>query len=171
MHIEWPLPNPHIDDEIAALQIQFDKWGVQHFTAREVCKLNAIQKGEPTHACPPPELWPNMRLTVWAADAIRKAWGAPVNVISGYRPPAYNARDPKKAKASLHMQFGALDLTPAKGFATAAEYDRWYDTCETAVTSVAKAATPVACTGVGRYPGRFVHIDVGLRTSRTRWEG
>ena len=171
MSTEWPKPNPHINDDLAALQQQFDKWGVKHFAADEVCRLHAIAPGEPTHSCPPPELWDNMRLTIWAADAIRQRWGAPVKVISGYRPPAYNARDPKKAKASLHMQFGALDLAPVKSFASDSDYERWYDLCEDAAVSVAKTAGTAVCTGVGRYQGRFVHIDVGLRTARARWTG
>lgn len=170
MRIEWPNPNPHINDEIEALQRQFDKWGVRHFTAEEVCKLHAISKGEPTHACPLEELWPNMRLTIWAADAIRAKWGAAVRVVSGYRPAAYNARDPLKAKASLHMQFGALDLAPVKPFLPG-DYARWYELCEECAVATAKAAGASVCTGVGRYEGRFVHIDVGLRAARARWTG
>lgn len=165
----WPKPSPTFDADLAALQAEFASWGVRHFTAKECCKLNAIHAGEPTHAVPPREIWLNMRATLVAADAIRSVWGAPIVVVSGYRPPAYNGRDPGKAKASLHMMFAALDLKPAAGFKDAAEYKRYLDVCEDAVTAAAKALG--VSSGLGNYPSRWVHIDLGQRTARTRWDG
>ena len=170
--MSWPDKNPTLDVDLAALDAYLDKAGVKHFSAKEITHLNSARAGEPVHAVPPADLWPNIRLTLLAADAIRAKYGAPVVVVSGYRPPKYNERVGGEP-ASYHMRFGALDIRPAKGCGTAEAYDAFAAICEDCCVALANAVGGDVHTGVGRYPSpgkRWVHIDVGVRPARARWE-
>lgn len=169
--MSWPAHSETLDADLAALDEAIRGWGVQHFTAREITHLNSARPGEPAWCVPPVALWPSMRLTLQCADAIRTATRRPVGVVSGYRPGGYNARVGGEPR-SYHMQFGALDIRPAGGFATPAEYDAWAQLCEDTAVQFALSMGGGLHTGIGRYPGagrQWVHVDVGVRLARARW--
>lgn len=136
--------------DLSDLQSYLDAHDVEHFTAKEVCWLPRLQRND----VPPTELWSNCIPTLHLADAIRKAWGAPVQVLSGYRPPKYNA-GVGGAKNSQHLWFRAFDLRPANG--KVAEFRK-------VVQGVVKQWRAEGNqVGLGLYPS-FLHIDVGFKT-------
>jgi len=73
----------------------------------------------------------------------------PFQVLSGYRSPATNAMlhetTPGVLVNSLHMYGMAIDI--------------FLSDCE--LTKVRDAAHALGIGGVGYYPGRFVHVDIG----------
>ncbi len=72
-----------------------------------------------------------------------------IDVISGYRSPAFNAnlrsRGHKVARESLHMQGMAMDIKIPG----------------VSIKSIRDYAKSLKSGGVGYYAGRFVHVDVG----------
>ncbi len=80
----------------------------------------------------------------------------PFQVVSGYRSPSTNAmlaqEGPGVATKSFHMQGMAMDIC-MDGMAT---------------QSICQAALTAGRGGVGYYPGKFVHVDVG---PVRRWSG
>lgn len=131
-----------------------------HFTAAEVAKA------EPEHLLNWLSRWPNfswneiackgdgtLMVNYKAMDclqSLRRRWGRPITISSGFRSPAYNARVGGAAK-SLHMQGRAFDI-PMKGYSDAA------------VVSFIFHAVQAGFTGFGMYldrPTPFIHIDTG----------
>lgn len=98
------------DLKLEELQLYMDKYGVEYFSAREVTYL----RREEDHVVPPKRLWDNMIVTARCADIIRRSWGGPILVYSGYRPEWYNDRV-NGADGSQHLFFKALDLAPQNG--------------------------------------------------------
>jgi hypothetical protein len=141
--------------DLSELQSYIEAHGVKYFRADEVCWLPRLQK----HVVPDEELWGNSIPTLKLCDAIREAWGAPVHVLSGYRPMAYN-RAVGGANSSQHLQFRAFDLKPANG--KVAEFRRLV---QRIVLQWRAEGNQV---GLGLYPS-FCHIDVGYKTRS--WAG
>lgn len=144
---------PAGDDAEARFTAEFDGWGIRYFKAHELLYLG-VRNANPnspaygTNHLPPEELWRNIRPTVKVLDALRHRIGAPIQTLSIYRSPAYNAAI-GGAKASMHMRFNAIDffvknttLGPAqwaealRQMKAAGEFDGW----------------------IGVYPS-FVHVD------------
>lgn len=145
---------------------------VRNFSAAEVCRINRarLHAGESDIAVPPREMWDNMIPTLRLAERIRAAWvddirqrggdvtRCGIGVLSGYRPPWYNARV-GGALLSQHMAFKALDIHPG---------NRELGHFMRVVTMTLAAERDLRAIGVGRYD-TFVHIDTG-RSVFTKWD-
>lgn len=100
---------------------EFDAWArglkLRYFKPAELRTLGgshyAEGKAKGLNALPPKELWNNMAHTARMADEARHRLKSPIVIVSGYRNKAYNGAV-GGASGSLHMQFNALDLQPAK---------------------------------------------------------
>ena len=67
-------------------------------------------------AIPNPEYWPRMAQTiVLFLQPLRRQFGKPIRIYSGYRPEAYNNALANAADKSRHMWFEAVDFGPASG--------------------------------------------------------
>lgn len=79
-------------------------------------------------------------------ELMRRAYGNPIPVISGYRCPAYNKRI-GGASRSQHMQGRAADLasSPIK---------------QSALIRAARKVPAFARGGIGEYPAGGVHVDI-----------
>ncbi len=114
---------------------------------------------------PYPEDWRQTRARVLAQEfeAIRRAVGQPLAILSAYRTPAHN-RAVGGAAQSRHVEGMALDLRPPEGWTAA----------QLGAACVARAHHPdSAIGGIGRYP-TFVHIDIRPRPADgqvVRWTG
>ena len=96
---------------IDKLQDTLDDWGIRHFSADESPGLIYLRRwGE--YDAPPPDYWERMRPTLQIADAGREILGAPVLIVSGWRPEEYNKILPGSSPTSEHKEFRALDLRP-----------------------------------------------------------
>jgi hypothetical protein len=146
--------------------------GIRNFSAAEVCRLNParIVPPEPTMVVPPKDFWPSIIPTLRLAERMRAAWvddvklrgghvtRAGIAVVSGYRPPWYNARV-GGALQSQHMRFTALDLRPVNG-----ELGHFMRVASMTVAS----ERDLKAVGYGRYD-TFIHIDTG-RNVFTQWD-
>lgn len=124
----------------------FSKLGLKWFAPSEIRYLGASNESgaaKGLNTLPPEHLWSNLEEVALAADAIREEFGSALQVLSGYRSPAYNAAI-GGASQSYHMKGMALDLKPmngdVKGLLNAIKREGFIG-------------------GVGTYP-TFVHIDV-----------
>jgi len=97
-------------------KITFEQWfgtqKVRHFSAVEFTSYFRRSRNGVRNAPPPVAMWPNILPTIRIVDALRKHFGKPIVLLSSYRSPAYN-RAIGGAKASIHMQFKALDIAVA----------------------------------------------------------
>jgi uncharacterized protein YcbK (DUF882 family) len=134
---------------MTTLQSLLDQHGVQHFKASELVKGH----GEPS------DLLRNIIPTVLIAEDIRKAWGGPVRVVSGYRPLEHN-RKVGSSDNSQHVQFRALDLAPVSG-----DINAFFAVVESVVRQW-RRDRPV---GFGRYD-TFIHIDTGRYQHNRTWD-
>lgn len=144
---------PSGDDLETRFTAEFDRWGIRYFKAHELLYLG-VRNADPNSPAygknhlPEEKLWRNIRPTVKVLDALRHRIGSPIQTLSIYRSPAYNAAI-GGATASMHMEFNAIDffvkdttLGPAqwaeilRQMKAAGEFDGW----------------------IGVYPS-FVHID------------
>ncbi len=117
---------PANDPEIAALLTEmrdvFASGGVNlnWITPEEVTQLH--KKGYAgQHAIPPRDYWPRMVQTIRTVFMpIREAYGAPIKITNGYRPPFYNLlvtktkEKPLGNPGSRHQWFEALDAIPVE---------------------------------------------------------
>lgn len=127
--------------------------GVRHFTAAELVQSH---KGSP-----PQSMWGHIVATALLADKIRDAWQEPVRVVSGYRSREYNAKV-GGSKKSMHMEFRAMDLTPANG-----QVAMFTAIAEQIVAAERRAGLNI---GLGLYD-TFIHIDTSAPTGRNRtWD-
>lgn len=144
------LKTEELESRFAA---EFDSWGIRYFKAHELLYLGARNSSPNSPAfgknhLPPEELWQNIKPTIKVLDALRHRIGAPIQVLSLYRSPAYNAAIGGATK-SMHMRFNAIDffvknttLNPAqwadmlKQMQVQGEFNGW----------------------IGIYPS-FVHVD------------
>jgi putative chitinase len=87
----------------------------------------------------------NILKIVLELDKVREAWGKPIGVSSGYRPPHVNRRA-GGARFSQHLQGNAVDIYPIGG--NGREFEQWLDTHW------------YGALGWGQRSGRkFTHID------------
>jgi uncharacterized protein YcbK (DUF882 family) len=132
-----------------------DRNQIEFFTAREVLFLGASNAWLKLNTVPDPSLWPNILPALSAADELRRRLGKPIQILSGYRNPAYN-RAIGGARNSQHTQFRALDLT-----------------ARVPIPELAKLAKQIRTEkiftgGLGIYPG-FIHLD--SRPTNADWRG
>jgi uncharacterized protein YcbK (DUF882 family) len=98
-----------------------------------------------------PKDWIEGRLTPLcnALEVIRAELGGPVQVLSGYRSPKYNAKLAGSAKDSQHMYGRAADIR-VKGVDSRALHDTILRLYEDGKIQIG---------GLGSYPG-WVHVDI-----------
>lgn len=103
--------------EVAAIEAYLKREGVGEVLPiadilRSDARWRRCDAAEP-FAVPPRSLWPAMVPTLrYIRDHVVPAVG-PVRVVSGYRDPVANVCF-KGARASRHLRFAALDLTPQR---------------------------------------------------------
>ena len=112
------------------------------------CKDGSLPEGEELENCR--ELAQNLQV-------LREHIGKPINIMSGYRPPAYNRRI-GGAKRSQHIYAKAADIQ-VRGMAPAEVHS--------AILKLIKAGK-MKQGGVGKY-STFVHYDI--RGTAARWSG
>lgn len=136
----------------------------RHFVVQEF----ACHSGEPY-----PFDWVGTRLQKLCSqlDIIREAWGGPVNVICGYRTPAYNARlrsaSSGVAENSQHVLGTAADIAPSPR--TREDVLRLFSV----IDKLIKDGKLTDIGGIGPYPG-WVHVDVRDKPADghiARWVG
>lgn len=131
--------------------------GIEHFTAREICRLDRQTSG--VWMTPAPAtLWPNAIETLRVLEWLRAGIGGkPIIISSGYRGPDYN-RAVAGEPGSLHLRFSAFDFR-VPGFSPLA------------LARILVGHSEAGKLGIGCYPS-FVHIDtrgsLGL-TAPARW--
>jgi uncharacterized protein YcbK (DUF882 family) len=141
--------NTHTGEKVKATY-----WAGGRYLDDAVAEVNRILRDFRTGDVHPMDLKLLDKLTVIRS---RLEVSAPIQIISGYRSPASNAklaaRSGQVAKHSLHMDGQAIDIR-----VEGVDLDR-----------VHKAALGLGEGGVGFYPAsNFVHVDTG-RTRR--WQG
>jgi len=108
---------------------------------------------------------PNVRrLCLMVLEPIRKRWGKPVVVVSGYRSPEHNKRV-GGAKKSKHVLGEAADVRPVE----MGDVPHFLDVIE----SMVKDGSLPTLGGYGKYL-RWAHVDVRQRKedgSLARWTG
>jgi len=153
--------------KIEALQRMISDAGIEHFSARELGRLNANAWSGDSFALPDADHLERIIPTLKLADEIRERWCAPVLVISGYRPAGYNQNIGGKDE-SQHKYFRALDIRPAR---EPFDLERYFNIVRSVVYGAREDGQNV---GLGLYydgRGRFAHIDVGAHTGENRqWE-
>lgn len=103
--------------DVAAIEDYFTREGVDGLLPladllRSDARWRSCASAEP-FTVPLPSQWPAMARTLrYVRDELVPAIG-PVRVVSGYRDPVANTCF-KGAKASRHLRFAALDLTPVR---------------------------------------------------------
>jgi N-acetylmuramoyl-L-alanine amidase len=134
--------------------------GLRHFQPIEFLTMgggNASGSCAGKNRLPPKSEWPNLANTARMIDEIRERLGAPVNITSAYRSPAYNSCI-GGATSSYHKSFKALDWVCSSG--TARDWHR--------VAKEVRSSTTAFRGGIGLYIGsNFVHIDT--RGSNADW--
>lgn len=124
--------------------------------------FNAIEAKCKDGTFVPPEYLKNFERIASQADVIREMHGSAVEVVSGYRTPAWN----KGAKESQHLTASALDLRPfvidwgkLDNVLRLQHVEEFY---KLILILLRKNALPLIG-GVGYYPGKWVHIDCRAR--------
>jgi len=103
-----------------------------------------------------PELEANLTKLLKAVNVVRKAYGKPMIVTSGYRPAHFNA-DAKGAKRSAHMVCMAVDFRDSNG-----ELDKWCEDNQDLLESLGLwQEHPDATKG-------WCHLDIAERPIRER---
>jgi len=95
-------------------------------------------------------------------DRIREAWGGPLLVVSGYRSPARNEAV-GGAKASQHVEGRAADIKPLNPDAS--------DALWTMIKDMHFRGLLPRLGGLGRYPGKWVHVDIREGGRLAQWTG
>jgi uncharacterized protein YcbK (DUF882 family) len=108
---------------------------------------------------PYPTQWIALRLVplVRVLDAARERWGAPIQVVSGYRTPEYNARI-HGARLSQHPAGRAADVRPVPVSSEGFE-DRVQRFHQMFADLWDEGSIP-QLGGLGYYPSKWVHVDV-----------
>jgi hypothetical protein len=104
--VNTPL-DPRFDFFVAAAKLK-------HFTFRELLVKVPTGTNGYSNPMPPVRLWDNIIPTAIVLDDLREELGVPITLNSGYRSPKYNAHIGGE-RHSEHMDFRALDFTPASG--------------------------------------------------------
>ena len=110
-----------------------------------------------------PEAWLQSRLKPLceALEVVRAIWGQPIEVVSGYRSPAFNASLPGAARKSQHMLGRAADIK-----VHGVDPDYVHD----GVLRLVREGKLPRVKGLGRYP-TFTHIDIRIADRLARWTG
>jgi uncharacterized protein YcbK (DUF882 family) len=146
--------------DLTPLQNRLDEWGIRHFDADELVELRNPKWTGPRHVLPPREDLDSIWMTACLADVLREAWDGPIDVVSGYRPLAYNRLVGSK-DTSEHIRFKALDLRPVNEDIV----EFWL-----AAECVVRTALMLDLTvGLGLYD-TFIHIDVGSPKGSRTWD-
>lgn len=131
-----------------------DRLGLRYFKGSEFAVYADRTRGAVRNSLPPEALWPNIIKTLVVIDEIRHRYGAPAEVTSAYRSPAYNRAVGGEA-ASFHMRNMAVDLVvddPKRFRKIAASLrGKTFKLPENGGTFVWRG-------GIGLYPS-FVHVD------------
>lgn len=134
-----------------------------HFNSGEF--FGRSRRGGPLDVPVPREFMPNLkRLVSGGLEPLRVAYGAPIIVVSGYRPPSYNASIGGALK-SQHLTASAADIRPV--VQTEREVARLLRLIENMIAD----GELKQLGGLGVYP-TFLHLDVRQRRrdgSVTRW--
>lgn len=143
------------------IQNSLNGWGILHFNARELTRLNNrewLESGRREHDLPPVDLLKNIRGAVTIADTIRERAGHAVPGISGYRSDEYNAFINGDDYFSQHTLFKAFDLRMPREWAIATRVVNQYRALGWNV-------------GIGYYDWG-VHIDVDAvgKPKNRRWD-
>lgn len=92
-----------------SLESYLAQHGIEHFSAMEVCPVGKLANGKgPALEPAPMPLWPNAIPTLRALEWLRGFTG-PIEILSGYRDPAYN-KAVGGAQKSVHRLFNAFDI-------------------------------------------------------------
>lgn len=128
-------------------------WLSEHFTVEEF----GCRDGTPY-----PVRWIDARLRPLAGllEKIRAEFAAPIEIVSGYRTPAYN-RKIGGARRSQHVNGRAADIR--------APHVRTRD-LHAIVLALYKTGEMPGLGGLGSYP-EFTHIDMRRTTWLKRWQG
>lgn len=168
---------PPNDPEISALLTEmrdvFASGGVNldWITPEEVTRLHKKSYAG-QHAIPPRAYWPRMVQTIRTVFMpIREAYGAPIRIANGYRPPFYNLlvtktkKKPEGNVGSRHQWFEALDVIPVEEGA-----DGRIELALLAAT-IWVAHGPALKMGIGVYPPKEwpggLHFDTGWK--KRKW--
>ena len=167
------LENDNAAERWDELREIIEDWQLEHFAAREFVRLrweildaDQIDGPVPDAGIPYPWHYRDLVHTATLADKIRADWGAPVKVVSGYRPPTYNDVQVEGSERSMHVRFAALDLQPVDDY----EIHEWIAHCERIVEQRRQDAHDAI--GLGRYwdeRGSFVHLDTGYHQHDRDW--
>lgn len=103
------------------------------------------------------EISDNIDKLLKVLNVIREAYGKPLIISSGWRPPSVNAKIANAAKKSLHMQGLACDFKDADG-----KFDEWLDNNQDLLESLGAWQESCAATP------NWAHIDIGVRVIKTR---
>lgn len=136
------------------LQKKLDANQIRYFKDHELLLL----RREGRVAVEPTDILHRIIPTVTIADSIRHGFGAPVTVVSGYRPEEYNAATRNASPVSEHVNFRALDLRPSN-------QSRMEEFRKIAIAVVDQARRLGLNVALIHY-NNFVHIDVGSRRRR-----
>lgn len=91
-------------------------------------------------------------LLVWILQNVRDHFGKPVNITSGYRTPAHNAKLPEASSGSYHLQGRAADFTVTG--VKAEEVQAYLESIMPNTGGIGKAST-------------YTHVDT--RETKSRW--
>lgn len=156
------VPQLHLD-----LEQFLDHLGLVHFKGKEFTPYWSRYRGKVQNSCPPEALWHKIIPTLVVLDAIREALNAPIELLSTYRSPAYNAAVGGEA-GSFHMRFMAVDFTADCG---ARELHRLAKSMRGRLFKLpGNLGNFRYAGGIGLYVGsNFVHID--CRGTDANWTG
>lgn len=119
---------PEAAKSVADLQQRLTAAGVEYFTALELLKIGKPKTGAAlgfhgSHFAAPDTVLANLTKIAKKLDAIRREFGKPIRVLSGYRPPTYNdsvgGHSNSKHKTGLAIDGTASDLEGLRAIAKA----------------------------------------------------
>jgi hypothetical protein len=151
---QWLATSPGRAEAFERFEATLTEAGVSDVVANDqlwiVDQLKPACASEPYQA-PPEALWPNIIATLeFVRDHVKPTIGD-VEVVSGYRNPAFNECI-GGASESAHRSYHALDLVPADE-----SIDR--SALIARLCAVHAREGPRAMAGLGIYSGRRFHID------------
>jgi len=150
-----------LDTRLLKLKDAVGAAGVRHFAAEELVRHDHPDWPHDRLYPPPARLHDHIIPTLQLADRIRKKWGGPVRVVSGYRAPSYNDFHVEGSPQSQHMDFRALDLQPYDG-----DIEGFIDVARREVARARVKRDDGV--GFGLYR-TFIHIDTGHYTRDRGW--
>ena len=115
--------------------------------------------------CVPVSLLPNLsRLVHTVLQPLRKEWGAPIIIVSGYRSAAWNERV-GGAKRSTHLTMDAADVRTVR-------IEDIPDLLEALLVMLGRPGALAGLGGLGIYP-RWLHLDTRKASDGhlRRWTG